>query len=429
LRASLLLACTLAAPAADWPAWRGPGGQGHSAETDLPLTWSPTENVRWKAPLPDEGNSTPIVSGQRVFLTQATKLPAVRLLLGGVGSASLGSPSSRELWCLARATGKVLWRRQVVYTEQEPTHATNPYCSASPVSDGERVVVSHGSAGMFCYDFSGKELWRKDLGKLHHIWGNASSPILHRDLAILWCGPGDRQFLLAVDKRTGKEVWRHDEPGGKSGAARPWVGSWSTPLVVHTAGRDELLLGVPGKFKAFDPATGKELWSCDGLVNKNGDELVYASPVYAGGIAVAMGGFHGGALAVRTGGKGDVTRTHRLWYDPASPQRIGSPVLVGEHLYIVNDSGLAQCLDLKTGLEVWQKPRLTGSTWGSMVAAGGRLYVTSRDGETVVLAAGPKFKLLAKNHLREPVYASVTVSGGELFIRSYKHLWCIGAGR
>lgn len=410
LRALLVtLICGLPVLAGNWPAWRGPDGQGHSSEKDLPVKWSPTDNVKWKVPLPDDGNSTPIVWGDRIVLTQAT-----------------ANGNKRATICLARADGKQLWKQEIIYKDKEPTHNTNPYCSASPVTDGERVVVSHGSAGLFCYDFAGKELWRRDAGKMSHIWGNASSPILHGDLAIFWIGPGDRQTLLAVNKRTGENVWQHDEPGGRSGGARPWIGSWATPVVVTVGDHEELLLGVPGKLKAFDPKTGKELWSCGGLFTENKDQLVYTSAVYKDGIVVMMGGFHGGALAVRVGGKGDVTETHRLWFHPKNAQRIGSPVIVGEHVYILNDSGLAQCLELKTGKDLWMKERLTTSTWGSMVAADGKLYVTNRAGDTLVLAASPKFDLLAKNSLGEPVYSSLAISDGELFIRTYKHLWCIG---
>ncbi len=394
----------------NWPSWRGPTGQGHSVEKNLPLKWSTTENVRWKTPLPADGNSSPIVWGDRIFLTQAT-----------------AKGTQRSLMCFARADGKLLWQQGVVYKDKEPTHGNNPYCSASPVTDGERVIVSHGSAGMYCYDFAGKLLWRKDLGKLSHIWGNASSPIMYGDLAIIWAGPGDRQFLLAVDKKTGDKVWQHDESGGKSGPAQPYVGSWSTPIVVRIGGQDQLLLGVPERLKGFDLKTGQELWSCSGLHNAGKDELVYTSPVYADGIAVAMGGYGGAALAVRTGGQGDVTTSHRLWYHPRNSQRIGSPVMVGKHLYILNDNGVAQCLDPKTGKDLWKGQKISSSTWGSMVAADGRLYVTNRAGETLVLAASPKFALLATNALNEPVYGSIAISNGELFIRSYKHLWCIGA--
>src|SRR5262245_21068799 len=165
--------------AGNWPNWRGPDNQGHSAEANLPLTWSDKENVKWKVPLPDEGNSTPVVWGDRIFLTQASdkkdwppKPPS-----GGPASAH-----RRSLWCLNRADGKILWQKDVIYPEPESTHHTNPFCSASPATDGDRVVVSHGSAGLFCYDFAGKELWKRDLGKFEHIWGNASSPIFYGDL-------------------------------------------------------------------------------------------------------------------------------------------------------------------------------------------------------------------------------------------------------
>jgi outer membrane protein assembly factor BamB len=236
VRAAVAVHCA-AGPvfAGNWPAWRGPDGQGHSPEKDLPLTWGPADNVRWKVALPEPGNSTPIVWGDRIFLTQ-----------------SLDKDTRRTVRCYARADGKLLWERQTPFTGKEPTHATNPYCSASPVTDGERVIASLGSAGLVCYDLSGKELWRKDLGRLVHIWGNASSPVLYQDLAILWCGPGARQFLLAVDKADGHTVWEHQEPGGKGGPERPYVGSWTTPLVIRVGDHDELVLGVNEKLKAFD---------------------------------------------------------------------------------------------------------------------------------------------------------------------------------
>src|SRR5262249_43446953 len=248
----------------------------------------------------------------RIFLTQAANKGTRRLVM-----------------CLARADGKLLWQKETLYKDPETTHRDNPACSATPVTDGERVIASLGSAGVVWYGFVGQELLRCDVGKLEHIWGNASSPILYGDLAILWCGPGERQFLLAVNKKTGEKVWQHDEPGGKFGKmTSEWVGSWSTPIVVKVGDHDELILSVPEKVKGFDPATGKELWSCLGL-----GKLVYTSPVCStDGIVMAMSGYHGPALAVRLGGKGDVTETHRLWHQSkGQPQRIGSPILVGEH--------------------------------------------------------------------------------------------------
>jgi outer membrane protein assembly factor BamB len=417
-----LLGCAGLALAGNWPAWRGPDGDGHSPETDLPLKWSRTDNVRWKAELPDEGNSTPVVWGDRVFVTQATD-KTVWPPPGGGGPATA---EHRNLLCFRRSDGKLLWQREVVYKDKESTHPTNPFCSASPVTDGERVIVSHGSAGMYCYDFGGKELWHKDVGKLEHIWGNASSPVLYGDLAILWCGPGERQILLAVKKADGTTAWEYEEPGGKSGrgGSADWLGSWCTPLAVKAGDHDELVLGVPGKVKGFDPKTGKELWSCAGL-----GKLVYTSPVCSkDGVVICMGGYGGAALAVKVGGKGDVTQTHRLWHHTQqNPQRIGSGVIVGEHLYILDEPGLVQCLEVKTGKDLWDKQRLTSQTWGSMVAAGDRLYVTSVAGKTFVLAAKPdKMDVLAENDLGEKVRSSLAVSDGDLFIRTFKHLWCIG---
>ncbi len=421
---ALLALGTLAAGAAadDWPGWRGPTGQGQCAEKNPPLTWGPSENVRWKVPLPDAGSSTPAVWGDRVFVTQAAE-KTVWPPRGSNGGVALAR--KRSLLCFARADGKLLWQKDVIHEAEESTHPTNPFCSASPATDGERVIVSHGSAGLHCYDFSGKELWRVAVRRMEHIWGNASSPILYQDLAILWCGPGEYQALLAVNKRTGEKAWQHDEP--LPGSARPgYAGSWSTPIIVKVNGQDQLLLSAPGLFKGFDPKTGKELWSCAGL-----GSLVYTSPLYADGVAVAMSGFSGPALAVKLGGSGDITKD-RLWHHPRAPQRIGSGVIAVGHAYILEDSGAAHCFELKTGQELWEQQmqqRPGGGAWGSMVHAAGRLYVTNRGGTTLVFAANPKFELLASNRVGEHTDASLAFSNGEIFVRTYKHLWCIGEKR
>lgn len=393
------------ATADDWPAWRGPDGMGHSAEKNLPVTWSANEHVRWKAALPGPGNSTPIVWQKRIFLTQA----------GGAGT-------KRSLLCLDRADGKILWQQDVAYEGIEATHQTNPHCAASPVTDGERVIVSYGSAGVFCYDLTGKELWKRDLGKINHMWGNGSSPIIHHELAIFWCGPGDRQFLLAVDKKTGQDVWKVDVPGGD---AKKFIGSWSTPIVVTVGDHDELILGVPQKLKGFDPQTGKELWFCDGL-----GDLVYTSALYADGIAVQMSGYGGPALAVRLGGRGDITKD-RLWHHPKNTQRIGSGVIVGDHVYMLEESGVPKCFALKTGNEVWtvaQRPP-GGTSWSSLVLVDGRLFVTNQAGDTLVFAASPTYEYLGSNKLGEFNNSSPVPSAGEWLIRTSGHLWCIGGGR
>jgi outer membrane protein assembly factor BamB len=404
-------AFVLTATADNWPAWRGPEGNGQCTEHSLPLRWSPQENVRWKVALPGPGNSTPVIWGNRIFLTQATEKGHKRALL-----------------CLARGDGSTLWERSIPYTEKEPTHETNPYCSASPVTDGKRVIASHGSAGVVCYDLQGNLVWQRDLGKCEHIWGNAASPILYGDLMILNFGPGERTFLIALDKKTGKDVWKVEEPGGKLGGKgqAEWLGSWSTPVIAASDGHDELVMSWPGVVKAYNPHSGELLWTCKGLEKDSApDRLVYTSPLAQSGVVVAMAGYGGPSLAVRMGGRGEVTSTHRLWRVTQGPQRIGSGVVVDEHIYMVNEPGTAQCIELKTGKALWTE-RVGPGAWGSLVHADGRLYVTNVEGETLVLAVSPKFEILSRNPLKERTLSSLAISDGMIFIRTYEHLWCIG---
>ncbi len=406
--------------AKNWGTWRGVGGVGVCPERNLPLNWSTNHNVRWRVPLPDRGNSTPVIWGgsNRVFVTQAVEAEHRRMLM-----------------CFDQPTGKLLWKSGVTYAEKEPTHETNPYCSASPVTDGERVIASYGSAGLYAYDFSGKELWRRDLGKQHHIWGNAASPVIHGDLCILNVGPGEQQFLVALDKKTGDEKWRVEEPGGQFGEPKPgqsqrdvWIGSWTTPIfITELIDRPvtSLIMEWPRRVASYDPLTGKERWTCRGL-----NPLVYTSSLHSRGIVVAMGGFNGMSLAVKTGGSGDVTDTHRLWHHPKTKQRIGSGVIAGEYIYILNDPGVAECFELKTGKVVWEE-RLKGlgksDSWSSMVVAGDHIYVSNQGGDTFVLEASPTFKTLSTNSLHEPIFSSVAVSKQNLFLRTHKALWCISA--
>jgi outer membrane protein assembly factor BamB len=402
--------------AGNWPAWRGPTGQGHSDEKNVPLKWSDKQNVKWKVPLANPGNSTPVVWGDHIFVTQANK--------GG---------SERSLLCFARADGKLRWQKDVAYPDKERNWQDTWYANASPTTDGERVVVSFGSAGMYCYDFDGKELWKRtDLGKFEHPFGNASSPVLHGDLVILWCGINenakDRNYLLAVDKKTGKTIWEQDES----------FASWSTPLVTKVDGQDQLIVGYSrdvknapdsktGYLKGFDPRTGKEIWKCQGL-----NSYVYTSALVGDGVAVAMSGFGGSALAVKLGGSGDITKD-RLWMHPKpATQRVGSGVIVGEHVYMVDENGVVHCYELKTGKDLWKDvDRLTGTTWGSLVHADGRLYLLMHNGETVVLAAKPKFEVLTTNSLGpgESTNSSIVISDGQIFIRTFKHLWCVEGNR
>ncbi len=399
--------CALAASAwaENWPAWRGPQGTGVAQETGVPLKWSSTENVKWKVKLPAPGNSTPIVWEDRVFV-----------------SCAENNGAACSLICLNRQNGEELWKRTVATPGKQPTHETNPYCSSSPVTDGKAVYVWQDSAGFFAYDLDGKELWSKQLGEFQHIWGTAASPVLYQDLVILSAGPGLNTFVLAMNKANGEEVWRITPPGAASSKIDEFRGSWSTPVLHEVGGQTQLVVSMPNRLYALNPETGKEIWSCSGL-----GDLCYTSPLVSDDVVVAMSGYHGPALAVRTGGKGDITESHRLWRHEDRkllPQRVGSGVLVGGHIYILNEPGNAWCLDAKTGEQLWEK-RLAGRSWCSMVFVDGRIYATSEKGDTTVIEPNPnECKVLAENRVGELTRASLAISDGQVFQRTYEHLYC-----
>jgi outer membrane protein assembly factor BamB len=396
-----------AAEAADWPTWRGPLGNGQSEEKSLPLTWSKSENVKWSVPLDGQGNSSPIVVGQKAFITHAPRMSPLR-----------------GLRCYDADTGNLLWKHEVSYSEKEPTHNTNPYCAASPVSDGKQVVAWYGSAGLFCYDLEGNILWNKDLGKVEHIWGYGSSPLIHENLVILNFGPGLNAFVAAFDKQTGNEVWRKTFPEQTSKTQEEFRGSWSTPVVATVGGKTLLLMSLPEKLYALEPRSGVEIWSCGGLSNK----LVYTTPLVAGDIVVAMCGYGGPAMAVRAGGQGDVTETHRLWVHPRNSQRVGSGVVVDGYVYILNENGSAWCLDPATGEKKWDKPRVSSVSWSSMTHAAGRIYVNNTEGTTFVIEPNTaECKILAENKLDERTRATPAFANGRIYIRTYENLYCIEA--
>jgi outer membrane protein assembly factor BamB len=296
------------------------------------------------------------------------------------------------------------------------------------------VIAYFGSAGVYCYDFEGKELWHRGLGKQQHEWGYASSPVIHGELCFVYHGPGPGAQLLALNKKTGETVWKFTEPPAKTagrgdgfkGREPGYVGSWSTPLLVKAAGRDELLMSFPTLLAAFDPETGGRFWTCDGL-----NPLIYASPIYADGLVVAMGGFFGSAIAVKPGGKGDVTETQRVWREErAKKNRCGSGVVVDGHIFLVNMEGFGECIDLKTGQQLWEermpKKGAKGDSWSSPLLAGDRIYAVNQSGDVTVLKASSKFEVVAVNTIGdETTNASLVPCDGELLLRTHKHLWCI----
>lgn len=393
--------------AGDWPAFRGPSGDGKSSEKNVPLTWGPNENIKWKAPLPGPGNSSPVVSGNRIFVTCATD-----------------NGRNRGLYCFNRETGKELWSKVVRYDKPDPTHGTNPYCGSSPAVDGKRVVVWEGSAGLYCYDYEGKELWNRDLGEFKHIWGYGSSPVFYGEKILMNCGPGERTFVTAINAADGKTIWQVDEPGGASGEKgnTEWIGSWSTPLVAKIDGKDQIVVSLPYHVNSYDPTDGKILWTCDGL-----GKLVYTSAVIGDGVAIAMSGFHGPAMGFKLGGSGNVTESNRLWHVSARiPQRIGTGVIIGKHLYMANEQHIAQCIEVETGKILWEDRMPAGAIWASPVLVEDRLYVTDQAGTTVVFRPNTeKFELLAENKLGEKSNSTLALSDGQIFLRTDKNLICI----
>jgi outer membrane protein assembly factor BamB len=407
----------------NWPQWRGPKGTGKTS-TAGPLTqWGPNQNVKWRVALPEPGNSTPAVWSERIFLTQP-----------------LVESKQRALLCLDRKTGKEQWRRSVEYAESEASHKTNPYCSASPVTDGERVIAWFGSAGLVCWDFAGNELWRRDLGKQEHMWGYGSSPILHGDLCILSFGPGNHELLIAVDKASGKTRWEvpalddvterkfsgaeNDGNANEFGSDKPrderLRGSWSTPIIVKVDRHSELIATLPRRVSAFDPATGKLLWTCGGS-----GPLVYASPMESNGVIVALGGYQGASLAVRAGGHGDVTETHRLWHKPKDGSWLGTGIVDDGAIYVCNMDGVVSCLDVQSGEEVWKERSGAGGTWSSITqTADGLAYLLTKSGKTTIFRPSREgFKKISENDLDEPTNASVVVTGPDVLIRTDKALW------
>jgi outer membrane protein assembly factor BamB len=583
----------------NWPAWRGPEGNGSCSEQALPLKWNTNENVRWRIPLPTPGNSSPIAWGDRVFVTQAVP-----------------EEKRRTVMCFDRTSGKLRWQSGVTYTEPEPTQEDNPYCAGTPATDGRDVFACFGSAGVYAYDFEGKEVWHRDLGKLNHMFGNAISPILYGELLFLNFGPDAKARLVALNKKTGQTVWeaqppppdpdeREWSPGGrgfgpgtflgpmmlmqadknedkkvskdefaaladtwfdkldpdktgkvdqqqfnehfsdlfppppgfagraaerhregpKPGGGQPpgpgaglfsaadadkdgtltrtelkatfakwftaWdkdsagsldeeklreglnsvfgmpqmsgtggpgdhppggpgsggagardrggpggpggaggmdpTGSWSTPVIVHAGGGDELVVNFAYRLVGYEPKTGKQLWLSKGLTG-----AIYTTPTSGEGtvIALANGMSNGSAIALKPGGTGDVTESQRVWRLPRIKNSIGSGVIHDGHFYAISAEGIAECFELKTGKKVWderlQGPTARNSSWSSMLLAGDKIYVPNQSGDVFVVRAEPKFELLACNSVNEPTNASLAASDGELFLRTDKALWCFG---
>lgn len=407
------LIATSFSSAQDWPCFRGPEHTGH-AVGKFSTEWGPGQNIKWKIQLPGLGNSSPIVVGEQVFVAMAEE-----------------KGKKRTLRSYDRQTGKPAWSQVIEFDGKEPTHDTNPFAGSTPASDGKSIVVWHGTPGLFCYDLSGKEQWRLDLGPVKHIWGYGSSPVIHEGLVYLNAGPGASSFVMAIDIATGKQVWRVEEPDGaddenpKSTSGRDkWIGSWATPVIAQIAGQVQLIVSLPHRMEAFDPKTGKSLWTCQGF-----GTLCYTDAHIGEGFGIGSGGYGGPIIGLKLGGEGDVTEKSRLWrHEADNPQRIGSGIIYQEHFYIVNENGVAQCIHIPTGKEAWKARIPAGGTyWASLTLADGKLYAVNQSGIATVFEASPtEFKHIAENNCGEGTNATPAFSNGRIFYRSYSSLTCIG---
>lgn len=400
-----------AAEDGSWRQFRGPGGQGISRGSVPPTTWGADQNLAWKAALPGPGGSGAVVFGDRIFLTAYSGYA-----VPGAGAGDIGA-LQRHVLCLKRTDGSLLWKKDVAAAQpEEPKVRDHGYASSTPLVDADQVYAFLGKSGVLAFDHEGRELWRADVGSKTHGWGSATSPILHGDLVIINASV-ESDSLVALDRRTGKEVWR---AGGMKE-------SWNTPILVPVAGgKVELVVAVFGKVLGFDPDTGTALWSCatgigwymvPGLVN-DGDKVY------------CIGGRTGGALAVQAGGRGDVTQSRRLW-TLNKGSNVSSPILHGGHLYWMHENlGIAYCVEAATGKLVYEERIPKASQfYASPVLADGRIHAVDRAGGTVILAAKPTFEIVARNDLRDrsSFDASPTVDGNRLLIRSDKFLYCVGS--
>ncbi|HVR86040.1 MAG TPA: PQQ-binding-like beta-propeller repeat protein [Planctomycetota bacterium] len=398
----------------DWPAFRGPAGDGISTEKSAPTSWGKDKNIKWRVALGMPGNGSPIVSNGRVFIAGSEDREGKK----------------RFLSCFDRKDGKELWTKTVEFGKAMPTHDTNPHSSSTPAADGRVVVVWHSSAGLCCYDFEGKELWKRDLGEFEHMWGDGTSPVIYKDLVLLNSGPGKKKVFVAAFKlASGQTVWEKDEPfkgDGEYNEDKKYMGSWTTPLIVRFQGKDQIICSMPTRLVAYAPTDGALLWSCEGLRFDKGD-LSYSSPIVAGDLCVIVGGFNGPSMGVRLGGSGDVTAMNRVWRLDKSPQSIGSGVFVDGNIYIpYTGANVIDCMDPKTGKSIWRQRATGAETWGSMSYAAGRIYVTDKRGRTVVIKPNPeKLEIIATNELGEASNCTPAISDGQIFIRTDKGLYCI----
>ncbi|MFY9574767.1 MAG: PQQ-binding-like beta-propeller repeat protein [Blastocatellia bacterium] len=420
-----------AAPKNNWSQWRGPEGNGVSSETNLPAQWSDTQNIKWKTAIPGRGHSSPIVWDNRIFLTtdvEGEAVPGAKAVEHKDEGKPYKHPDSIgadrkhtfKVLCMDGGTGKMIWERTAYEgTVYDDRHRKASYASPTPATDGTYVFAYFGTEGLYCYDFGGKLIWKALPGQIATFgMGTGTSPVLFENTVILQCDEdnGEKSSLLALDKKTGKEVWK---------TPRKVQASWSTPLIVRGRQRTELITSGNELIISYDPKTGKELWRTKGHASN-----AIATPVAGNGMVFVYAGFPvKKTLAITLGASGDLSDTKNIvWQYDKGTAYVPSSILYGDYLYLLSDRGIITCLDAKTGKIVYEGGRvpIPATFTASPVAFDGKILLTSEDGDTFVIKAGPKHEVIATNSISEPVYASPAISDGMIFIRGEKNLYAIG---
>jgi len=404
--------------AENWPGWRGPSGDGVSAGKGIPTKWSSTENIAWKIAVPGEGHSSPIVWGDKVFLT-----------------SSLTEKNKRILLCIDRLSGQTVWQRDVVQSPPETVHRLNSRASGTPATDGKQVYVTFmraegdeviapnvgserlitpGKIIVAAYDLDGNEKWKTNVGDFLSAHGFNTCPVLFEDLVILNGDHDGNAYLVALDRQSGRQRWRTR----RENKTRSYV----TPIIRKIDGITQMILSGSLCIASYDPRNGKRHWIVDGPT-----EQFVASMVYDGKYVFATGGYpERHTLAIRPGGKGNVTDTHIAWRTTRGAAYVPSPIISGRYLLMVADSGIASCFEARTGKRHWME-RLPGGHSPSPVSADGLVYFVSDRGVTTIIRPSETFAVIAKNELGEPVSASPAISQGQIFLRTHQNLYCIGS--
>lgn len=416
----------------NWPQWRGPGGAGISEETGFPTEWSPASNIKWSTEIEGRGHSSPVVWGDRIFLTTSLKGELVPGRKAPVHLDFNNQPGymhpdavdveyrhTMKVLAVDANTGKVLWNQPAFEGLMEDDHhRKNTYASSTVATDGELVYAFFESLGIYAYDFDGKLRWKTSVGNIIKAGlGPGTSPILYKNLIILQCDQemGAGSSIIALDKKTGAQVWKTERTTRRS---------WATPIVVRVGDRDELVASGAEMVVGYDPATGKELWRADGTQSHP-----IPSPVAGHGLAfMSAGSQQKRAFAIKLGGSGDLTGSPSVvWRYNKGAAYVPSPILYGDYFYLMTDVGIVTCLEATTGKLIYEGGRVPvpASFTASFVAFDGKLMMTSEDGDSFLIKAGPEFTVLATNSVGEPVYASPALSNGVIYIRGERRLFAI----